>query len=453
MHKRIAVIGAGPSGIAAAKECIQHGLGDGLVVFEKSDQVGGNWVFREDNTHSSVYETTHIISSKYYSEYEDFAFPEGTPDFPHHTHLRQYFQDYARHFGVQPKIRFNTQVLRAELAADGQTWTLTSRGPAGEVTETYDYLMVANGHHWNPRLPEYPGHFDGEIIHSHSFKHNRPFTGKRVLVVGGGNSAADVAVECCRVAAKTAISMRRGHWFMPKFMFGWPGDVIYEKSQWVPAWLRQKLLRWSVQIVAGRHERFGLQTPTYDILEGHPTLNSELTYFLGHGEIEPRVGIARLDGKTVHFSDGSQDEFDVIICATGYKISFPFFDPSFINWENAVKVPLWRRMFHPDYRSLYFIGLFQPLGCIWPMADYQGMLACLEILGRYQRPADLHAAIRDELAHPHFNFVESPRHSTQVDYAMFRNELFAEIRKAGGKPHERPANASINATHAHRKAA
>lgn len=447
MSKRVAVIGAGPSGIAAAKECLQNGLGDGLVVFEKSDQVGGNWVYREADSHSSVYATTHIISSKYYSEYEDFAFPPGTPDYPHHSHLKKYFQDYADYFGVTPKIRFHTEVLKAERDAQG-LWTIRSRGPQGERTETFDALMVANGHHWNPRMPEYPGQFAGQYIHSHNFKNNEPFRGKRVLVIGGGNSAADVAVECCRVAAKTAISMRRGHWFLPKFMFGWPGDVIYEKSQWVPAWLRQILLRWSVQIVGGKHERFGLQKPSYDILEGHPTLNSELIYFLGHGEIIPKVGIARLDGHTVHFTDGTQDDFDVIIASTGYKITFPFFDKSFINWEDAVEVPLWKRMFHAEVNNLYFIGLFQPLGCIWPMADYQALLACMEINGRYQRPANLKAAIEEELRNPHFNFQKTPRHSTQVDYAEFRKELFAELKKAGVKPHERPADASINQTDA-----
>lgn len=447
---RVAVIGAGPSGISAAKECLQHGLGDHLVVFEKSDQVGGNWVYREDNDHSSVYSTTHIISSKYYSEYEDFPFPAGTPDYPHHSHLKKYFQDYAKHFGVVDKIRFHTEVLKIERMADGK-WSIRSRGPNGEQTETFDVLMVANGHHWNPRMPEYPGHFDGQFIHSHSFKNNAPFKDQRVLVIGGGNSGADVAVECSRVAKRTAISMRRGHWFLPKFMFGLPGDVIYEKTAWLPRWLRQIGLRLSVNTIAGKNERFGLQKPEYDILEGHPTLNSELMYFLGHGEIVPKVGVARLDGKRVHFTDGSSEEFDTIVAATGYKITFPFFDKSFINWEDAVEVPLWRRMFHAEIPNLYFIGLFQPLGCIWPLADYQAKLACLEVTGRYKRPADMKAAVAEELRNPHFNFVKTPRHSTEVDYADFRKELFAELKKAGAQPHPRPANAAIYQTEAWQK--
>ncbi|HUS24305.1 MAG TPA: NAD(P)-binding domain-containing protein [Candidatus Binatia bacterium] len=448
MTARVCVIGAGPSGIAAAKECLQHGLGEGLVVFEKSDQVGGNWVFRDTPGHSSVYETTHIISSKYYSEYEDFALPPGTPDYPHHTHLRQYFQDYARHFAVLPKIRFRTEVLQATRAADGR-WQVRSRGPDGERSETFDVLMVANGHHWDPRLPEYPGAFSGKFLHSHEFKKAEPFRGQRVLVIGGGNSAADVAVECSRVAKRTCISMRRGHWFMPKYMFGWPGDVIYEKSAWwMPRWLRQPIMRLAVWMAAGTNERFGLQKPDYGVLEGHPTLNSELMYFLGHGEIVPKVGVARLEGATVHFTDGSHEDFDVIIAATGYRISFPFLDRGVADWSDAHWVPLWRRMFHAEVPNLYFIGLFQPLGCIWPLADYQAMLACLEINGRYRRPADLHAAIAGERRRRHFRFVETPRHSTEVDYADFRKELFRELRRAGARPHERPPDASIFQTEA-----
>ncbi|NKF23339.1 flavin-containing monooxygenase [Solimonas marina] len=440
--QRVAVIGAGPSGIAAAKECLAHGLGDGLVVFEKSDQVGGNWVFREQTGHSSVYETTHIISSKYYSEYEDFPFPAGVPDYPHHTHLKAYFQDYAQHFGVLDKIRFHTEVLRAERDADGK-WQLHSRGPDGERIETFDALMVANGHHWNPRLPSYPGRFDGEFLHSHQFKRGETFRGKRVLVIGGGNSAADVAVECARVCPQVSISMRRGHWFLPKFMFGLPGDVIYERAAWLPNVLRQWGLQLSVKIVGGDNTRFGLQKPAYKILQGHPTLNSELLYFIGHGEIQPRPGVARFEGGRVYFSDGTHGEFDTIVAATGYKITFPFFDPSFIDWQDATYVPLWRRMFHEQVPNLYFIGLFQPIGCIWPLADYQAMLACLDIVGRYRRPSDMAAAIAAERRRPHFRFVESPRHSTEVDYADFRHELFAELKKAGAQPHPRPRSASI----------
>ena len=145
----------------------------------------------------------------------------------------------------------------------------------------------------------------------------------------------------------------------------------------------------------------------------------------------------------MHFSDGSHEDFDVIICATGYKITFPFFDKSFIDWEDALYVPLWRRMFHQDIPNLYFIGLFQPLGCIWPLADYQALLACMELKGRYRRPADMAAAIAEERDNPHFDFIKTPRHSTEVDYAEFRKDLLAELKQAGIRPYKAAKDFSV----------
>ncbi len=434
---KIAVIGAGPSGITAAKNVLEAGLGEGLTVFEKSNHIGGNWVYRDAEGHSSVYETTHIISSRYYSAYEDFPFPEGTPAYPHHSHLYQYFNDYADHFGVRAKIQFQTEILNANYDPTLQKWVLKIKNQANEVrVEAFDFLLVANGHHWNPRYPSYDGKFTGKWLHSHEFKHNRPFKDQRVLVIGAGNSGADVAVECSRVTKHTSISVRRSQWFLPKFMFGMPGDVMYEKTLKLPNFLRQTLLQKSIEVLVGKNAKYGFANPKHKILEGHPTANSELLYFTGHGKITPRVGVQRLEGETVHFVDGTKADFDVIICATGYKITFPFFDKNLVNWEDSHHVPLWRKMF-PDGEKLpklYFIGLFQPLGCIWPMADYQARLACQEILGKYQRPKNLKQAIESERKNPHFNFVASPRHSTQVDYGTFRNELIAELKKAGIAP-------------------
>ena len=111
---RIAVIGAGPSGITAAKNLLQAGLRD-VVVYDRNAEVGGNWIYSPEPSHSSVFETTHIISSRTLSEYEDYPWPKGTCDYPGHRELRAYFQGYARRFSVVPLIRFGTEVRRAEL--------------------------------------------------------------------------------------------------------------------------------------------------------------------------------------------------------------------------------------------------------------------------------------------------------------------------------------------------
>ncbi|MET0285171.1 MAG: NAD(P)-binding domain-containing protein [Polyangiales bacterium] len=429
MSKRVCIIGAGPSGIAAAKNCLQAGLS--VVVFEKNDKVGGNWVFNAKTGHSSVYENTHIISSKRLSEYENFPMPDVYPDYPNHRQVQAYFDAYARHFGVLPKVRFEHVVEQVTREDTGQ-FSVRYRDPVGNVaSESFDVLMVANGHHWNPRYPEIPGEFAGKYMHSHDFKGvDESWRGKRVLVIGAGNSACDVAVESARVAGAVALSMRGPQWFLPKFVFGQPTDVFAEKTKWVPRFLKQRAMTLMMNILQGPYANYGLPENVKPVLSHHPTANSDLLDFIRHGRIKPRPGIDRFEGNTVVFSDGSREDYDIVCACTGFRISFPFFDKSVVDFEDVERVPLFRKMMHARFDNLYFIGLFQPFGCIWPLADYQAMLACAEILGLYQRPRDMAAAIQHEMEHPHYEFDGGARHSTQVDYHMFRGELKRELAKA-----------------------
>ena len=426
---KVCIIGAGPSGITAARNCLAAGLD--CVVFEKNDKVGGNWVFDADTGHSSVYENTHIISSKVWSQYEDFPMPPDYPEYPNHLQLQRYFEDYARHFGVLPQIRFRHSVDQVDRETDGN-WRVSYTDADGRShQEAFTHLMVCNGHHWDPKYPEYPGTFTGTFMHSHDFKVcDDRFRDERILVIGAGNSACDVAVETARLAQKVCLSMRRGQWFIPKFTFGQPSDVMAARFSWAPAKVRQLLIKLMVRILVGDYRKIGLPLPEVNPLEQHPTLNSDLIDFVRHGKIHIRPGIERFDGREVIFTDGRREAFDRVVAATGFWISFPFFDRSMIDFRDAARVPLYRRMMHPDYPNLYFIGLFQPIGCIWPLADYQSRLAVKEILGQYRRPADLRQAIAEELGHPHFRFIDEARHSTEVDYHRFRKELLKELKGA-----------------------
>lgn len=428
--KRVCVIGAGPSGIAAAKNCVRSGLD--VVVFEKNDKVGGNWVFNAKTGHSSVYENTHIISSKTWSEYEDFPMPADYPDYPNHRQLQAYFDAYARHFGVYERIRFNHTVKHVDRNAAG-TWDVRYADDAGaEHVETFDVLMVANGHHWHPRHPEIDGTYTGRYMHSHDFKSaTEEWRGKRVLVIGAGNSACDVAVEVARLASKVCLSMRRPQWFVPKFIFGVPSDVFAARTNWLPARVKQVAFTRLLRVLQGPYSRYGLPENTELALSQHPTLNSDLLDFIRHGRILPRPGIRRFDGTTVEFVDGTREEFDVVCACTGFWITFPFFDRSFVDFSTAQRVPLYRMMMHADHRNLYFIGLFQPIGCIWPLADIQAQLACAEIAGKYRRPDDMQAAIRHEIEHPHYKFQPELRHSTEVDYHGLRRDLAVDLKTAG----------------------
>lgn len=419
---RVCVIGAGPSGITAAKNLLQVGIRN-LVVYEKGDQVGGNWVFSPRLSHSSVFETTHIISSKRMSEYEDYPMPDDYPDYPSHKQVLAYFQGYARRFGVNDYIRFNTEVIKAEKQPD-DTWRLTLHD--GTV-ETFDYLLVANGHHWDPRYPKYPGEFTGEFLHSHDYKTNAPFRDKRVLVIGGGNSACDIAVETARLSAFTAMSMRRGYWIIPKHIMGVPSDVMASKIAGLPDFLRYRVLRVALMAAIGRDNTlYGLEHPDYPLMRAHLVANSELLYYLKHGKVHPRRDIDHFEGKRVVFKDGRAEEYDTIIAATGFKISFPFFDPNFLSFDSK-DVPLFVRVFHPDHASLFFIGLVQPQGCIWPLADAHAKLVANFIVGNYQTPPDMRQRVQAQIERQRRFYLNSPRHTVEVEFHKHLWEVQHEI--------------------------
>jgi hypothetical protein len=426
LNPRIAIIGAGPSGLAAIKNLQEQGL-TSITVFEKNNQIGGNWIYDESNQHSSIYETTHIISSKKWSQFDDFPMPHDYPDYPSHAQLLEYFNRYANHFKLNQYIRFNSTVLQANPTQDNQ-WLIEYSDDQGIHQSLFDYLFVANGHHWDPLIPtNYPGEFSGQLIHSHQYKKAADFKNKRVLVVGGGNSACDVAVEISRVAPTPNISMRRGYHIFPKFVFGKPTDDAVAKIQWMPRWFRQKLISLVVRGLQGRYAKYHLLKPNCNPLEIHPTINSELLYFIRHGKIKPRPGIECFDGDLVHFTDGTSDTFDTVIFATGYKISFPFFAKEFIDFSDTAKIPLYRKMIHPKYDNLYFIGLYQPQGCIWPLADYQAKIAAKMISGQIPRPSDLDKKIAGEMNKPHYQYQSKMCNALEVDYHKFKRELLAML--------------------------
>ncbi len=419
---RICVIGSGPSGLTTLKNLLALGLTN-VVCFDEADAIGGNWVFREDKP--SVHEATHIISSKRLSEFEDFAMPAEFPDFPSHHEIRAYFEDYAAHFQLGPFIRLRERIVSATRCADG-SWSVRIATSHGVEEATFDYLMVCSGHHRVAQIPEYPGQFAGEVMHSGGYKHAADFANKRVLVVGGGNSACDIAAEISRVASRTCISMRRGYHILPKKLFGYPIDRLYATFRWLPRPLFKAVLRMKV----GRSEDYGLQTPRSEPTAMHPTLNSNVLKALRNGAVIPRAGIARLRENGAEFADGTVEAFDTIIWATGFRTGFPFLDASVADWDMAECPPLYLKMIHRDVANLFFIGLFQPLGCIWRLADHQARIAALQIAGYLERPTDLGARIEREMALRHAKFDQSARHAIEVDYHVFRKELLAHIKTA-----------------------
>jgi cation diffusion facilitator CzcD-associated flavoprotein CzcO len=425
---RACVIGAGSSGIAAAKALHQRGID--FDCFEASDRVGGNWVFKNRNGMSSAYRSLHINTSRERMQFADFPMPRTCPDFPHHTDIAAYFDAYVDHFGFRHRIAFETAVERAAPAGDG--WEVTL---AGGDTHRYDALLVANGHHWDPRPPEppFPGSdvFAGVQLHSHAYTGDDPalFRDRRVVVLGMGNSAMDIAVEASHTAAATYLAARRGAWIVPKYVLGRPLDQ-FPVSTRVPVVVRHRVSERVLRVVVGDLERYGLPRPDHRFGQAHPTVSDEILSRLSHGAITPKPNIARLTERTVVFADGSEVEADVVVYCTGYKVSFPFFDPELIAAPDN-DLPLFRRVFHPDVAGVYFIGLLQPLGAIMPLAAAQSEWVCDHLTGAYVLPPphELRADIERERARMFKRYVASKRHTMQVDFDDYLADLAAERRR------------------------
>ena len=412
---RIAIIGAGCSGIAAIKKFKEAGLTD-ITCFEQNDKVGGNWIYTSGSSHSSITETTHIISSKKLSEYSDFPMPAEYPDYPSHAQVLQYFEDYAEHFRLKPFIKFGSKVDKV-LRNESGLWEIFVN--QSNQAEEFDYLIISNGHHSVPRHPEVKGNFNGEYIHSHDFKSKDRFTGKRVLVIGGGNSACDCAVECSRVAEYVAISMRKPQYIVPKFMMGKPTDTFNDALRFVPDIIAEPLRKLSLKLQIGNYKDYGLMTPDFPITKDHPTVNSELLYTLRHGKVMPKTGIEKVEDKRVYFTDGTSEVFDVIIAATGYKIATPFFDSEFLDYSDADSIPLFLRMFHPTYHNLIFIGLVQPQGSVWPLSEAQSGLAAKYIQGHWKLPTNIAELAQKEANKISKDFLKNKRHTVEVHFTPY----------------------------------
>ncbi|HEX5622622.1 MAG TPA: NAD(P)-binding domain-containing protein [Solirubrobacteraceae bacterium] len=433
----VCVIGAGSSGIAALKAL--HAGGFSLDCFEASDRVGGNWVWGNTNGMSSAYRSLHINTSRERMEYSDFPMPKSYPDFPHHTHIARYFDDYVDHFGIRDRIRFETGVEHAARRSDG-VWEITLED--GSPHE-YDALIVANGHHWDARWPEpaFPGSddFGGVQIHSHDYKGDDPdfFRDKTVVVLGMGNSAMDIAVEASFVAEHTYLAARRGAHVLPKYLFGKPIDQISTQAG-VPLRVRQAFFRTLLRVGVGDMERYGLPKPEHGVLSAHPTISDDILSRIAHGAIAPKPNIARLTERTVVFADGSEVEADIVIYCTGYKVTFPFFDPALIAAPDN-DLPLFRRVFHPRLGSVFFIGLLQPLGAIMPIAAVQSEWVCDYLSGRYALPdpAALRADIEHERERMFKRYVASKRHTMQVDYDDYLADLVKERRRGAERAQAR----------------
>ena len=337
----------------------------------------------------------------------------------------------AKNFGgVRAVDGLSLSVEAGERTEAGQ-W----RVELDDEVRTFDHLIVATGHHWNPKLPDFPGEFAGRTFHSHEYID--PFDpvdlrGARVLVVGIGNSAVDIACELSNrgLAQRLVLSTRRGAYVIPKYMFGKPADQLVETNPWIPLRLQRKAAAVLLRVLVGRVEDYGLPTPDHAFLTAHPTVSSDFLQRAGNGDIIVKPNVEELQGDSVRFVDGTVEPFDTIIYATGYNIAFPFFDPDFLSVPNNA-LPLFKRVFMPGIDNLMFIGFAQAIPSIIGFVQDQAKWIAAYLAGEYALPsveameATLH---RDEARHLS-HYVGSSRHTIQVDHVLYARDLMREWKR------------------------
>jgi cation diffusion facilitator CzcD-associated flavoprotein CzcO len=429
---RACIIGAGCSGFTTAKRLKDYSVP--YDCFELSDDIGGNWYYKNPNGLSACYQSLHIDTSKWRLAFEDFPVPDDWPDFPSHAQLFDYFKAYVEHFGLRPTITFNTGVTRAVRDSEG-LWRVTLS--TGE-TRTYDVLFVCNGHHWSPRTPTFPGadRFKGAVFHAHEYRD--PFEpvdvrGKTVVVVGMGNSAMDIASELSQrpLARRLFVAARRGVWIFPKYVNGQPADKAALPA-WMPRKLGLALARRMLKKTIGRMEDYGLPKPDHEPLEAHPSVSGEFLTRVGCGDVKVKPNIASFEGgKRVRFDDGSVEEVDVVIYATGYEMRFPFFEDAALVPDAEHRLPLFKRMMKPGVDNLFYMGLAQPLPTLVNFAEQQTKLAAAYLTGRYRPPAPSEmeqVIVADEALHAG-QYYRSRRHTIQVDFNIYVRDLHKEIAR------------------------
>ncbi len=371
-----AIIGAGPSGLAAARALQAGGLP--FEGYESSSGVGGLWDI--DNPRSTMYESAHLISSRTTTQFREFPLPD-TADYPGHRVMRQYFRDYADTFGLTAQFRFDTTVV--SVRQDGSGWLVIAEGPEGTIERRHAGVILANGTLAHPNIPEFSGNFSGELMHTSRYKSAAQLDGKRVLIIGAGNSGCDIAVDAVHHAAAVDMSVRRGYYFVPRYLFGRPSDTL-NQGRPLPAPVKQFIDKRVLQAFTGDPVRFGFPKPDYKIYESHPIVNTLILNHLGQGDLRIRPDIDRFAGGTVHFRDGSSDDYDLVLLATGYTLDYPFVEREALHWHGAAP-ELFLNIFPPDFSGLYVMGMIEASGIGW-----QGRYEQAELIAAYLRAAQLH---------------------------------------------------------------
>jgi hypothetical protein len=380
---QIALIGGGPSGLAGARALQRRGLP--FQGFEAHDDLGGLWNLA--NPRARAYASLRMLTSKQTTAFSDLPMPAGCPDYPSQADALRYLQDYADSFDLRRHFCFGTLVRRVEPVSEmpDSLWRVTADDGSASVVADYKGVVIANGIHAEPHVPRFPGRFDGELMHAAAYRDADHLAGRRVLIVGGGNSACDLAVDAAATASAVTLSVRRGAYLWPRYLGGRPADLAAPWWRHLPRPLRLRAAARQLRRTPGQLEQHGFPPPTHALDELPPLSNDDLLPLLARGEIEVRGETMRMDGDTVHFADGRQGRFDLVIAATGYKLHYPFLRAELLNWHGPAP-RLYLNIFAPHYQRLAVIGMFEGQGLGWRDRQAQAELVAAYLAAQTRQP-------------------------------------------------------------------
>jgi dimethylaniline monooxygenase (N-oxide forming) len=431
----VCVIGAGPAGLAAARALLDRGID--LRCFEKGSMVGGLWRIDNDNGGSPAYRSLHLNSSRQRTQFPSYPMPEDWPDFPSHELVARYFQSFAEHHDLLEHITFGAEVVAVEpLPGPGDPGDSGWRVRSHDGTEvTCRAVVVANGHHSSPRVPSFPGRFDGVSFHAKDYLEPSVFTDRDVLVVGVGNSGMDIACDAATVAGRVLLATRHGVHVIPKYAFGRPLDHFSTPvTAYLPFPVERALYEVTMRLAVGRPEDRGLPKPDHRLLGAHPTVSAGLLDRVGHGDIEMKPNVAELEGDKIRFVDGSVEPVDVLVYATGYDVTLPFIDPAVLDAPDNV-LDLYLRVVPPRRRGLFLVGFVQTVGANIALMEHQAEWIGDLLTGACELPAAeaMETWIADDRRAMTKRYIRSERHTMQVDYWRYIRAI-RQARRRGAEP-------------------
>ena len=377
-----------------------------------------------------MYESCHYISSKNGSGYFDYPMPADYPEYPSRSQIHAYIRAFADTYGLRDAVRFGREVIRAE--PHGTRWIVETQDGAAR---SYDALIAAPGNNWVPRMPSLEGAFAGSVMHSVDYRSPDFLRGKRVLIVGLGNSGADIACDAARLADRVFVSVRRGYHFFPKHFFGVPTLDYFADPALAPAAASGIDVPTALSMLVGDATRYGFPVPDHGPGQSHPLMNTQILYFAAHGRVVGKPDVERLDGSEVRFRDGTSERIDVVICATGYQYRVPFVDEAALGWVDG-HPRLYMTAFSRQHPTFFAYGLIEAGAAPWTIDDQLAYLIA-EYVGDVRSGAERGRAMRDRVQTEAIDlqegsdYVQSSRTVNYVNVPAFERHLHRIVAEAG----------------------